>query len=598
MAHARYALRPEASQTDVILGNLWWGQRSIQGFLVASPRGGDLPNCSIVRDDRPARRRMTSAALDRPSPPAPARSYAGRLLAAMMAAAVPAVAAWAQPAPAAGVVAAAVQGAPIELLGVTLYDAAALLTYAQAVAGQGGTVDLAGVARVVEQLYHEDGWFLAEARAFRDPASGRQSITVDEGRVRAVEVAGVAAPTGRRIAGYLTPVLDGSPLRLDAFERALMLAGDLSGISLRTEFAPDPAAGGYRAVVHAQQRRSTFAALLDNVPRSSTVGTYVSGETYSLLAPGDLARLVVGGNLRTNGREGGLTGGVFYRLPIGNDGLYTEVYASQLGQAREFAGPTIDQRMQRGQLLGAVVGYPVLRSLDGALYAILAAERRAVDAEGPTSVADRSTALRVSGYYTSHNAEASALRTGLTLSVGNAYSAQNPGVDRQFWHLRAVAGTVLRHGEAEAGYALRLEGYAKYASQTLPEVERLALGDRDRMRGYMFGAATGDTGAVGTIELSRHIPLEAGVLRAVTPSVFLDAGVARKNGLFPAGAVGGVLPGTLRERTVSLASVGFAARLDLAEGFGVSGWVGLPLIDGGTGVQYKPAAYVRLTKAW
>ena len=505
----------------------------------------------------------------------------------------------AQPArPAAGAAAVAPAAMPVELHGVTLYDGAGLLAYAQAVAGQGGTADLSALARVVEQLYHEDGWFLAEARAFRDPASGRQGITVEEGRLRAVEVVGVPEPTGRRIAGYLAPALDGTPVRLDTFERGLMLAGDLSGITLRSEFVPDPASSGHRAVVHAQQRRASFAALVDTVPRSSAVGTYASGETYSLLAPGDLARVVVGGNLRTNGREGGLTGGVFYRLPIGNDGLYTEVYATQLGQAREFAGPTIDQRMQRGQLLGALVGYPVLRSLDGALYAILAAERRAVDAEGPTSAADRSTALRVSAYHVSHGAGAPAFRTGLTLSVGHAYSAQNPGVDRQFWHLRAVAGTVLRLGEAEAGYALRLEGYAKYAAQTLPEVERLALGDRSRMRGYMFGAATGDTGAVGTIELSRHIPLEAGVLRAVTPSVFLDAGVARKNGLFPAGTVGGVLPGTLRERTVSLASIGLAARLDLAEGFGVSGWVGLPLLDGGTGVQYKPAAYVQLTKAW
>lgn len=530
-------------------------------------------------------------------PPEPTCRRAARGLGVLLALMLPFGLAQAQPTRTGGSAVIA-PAAPVELHGVTVYDATALLAYAQAVAAQRGAADLGTLAGIVEQMYHEDGWFLAEARVFRDAASGRQGLAVEEGRVRAVEVVGVPDATGRRIAGYLTPVLDGRPVRLAALERALMLAGDLSGISLRSEFVPDPASGGYRAVVHAQQRRSSFAALVDNVPRSNAVGTYVSGETYSLLAPGDLARVVVGGNLRTNGREGGLTGGVFYRLPIGNDGLYTEVYATQLGQAREFAGPTIDQRMQRGQLLGALVGYPVLRSLDGALYALLAAERRAVDAEGPTSAADRSTALRISAYYTSHDAEAPAFRTGLTLSVGHAYSAQNPGVDRQFWHLRAVAGTVLRLGEAEAGYALRLEGYAKYASQTLPEVERLALGDRGRMRGYMFGAATGDTGAVGTIELSRHIPLEAGVLRAVTPSVFLDAGVAHKNGLFPAGTVGGVLPGTLRERTVSLASVGLAARLDLAEGFGVSGWVGLPLLDGGTGVRHKPAAYVRLTKAW
>lgn len=499
----------------------------------------------------------------------------------------------AQPIQRAAETAAQIASPLIELHGVTLYDGAALLAHAQSLALQGDTPDLAAIASNVQQVYHQDGWFLAEARAFGDPTSNRHGILVEEGRVRAFEVVGVAEQTGRRIASYFYTLLDGTPLRLDAFERALMLAGDLSGMSVRSEFVHDPMAGGYRGVLHATQRGKAVSALVDSVPRASAMSTFVSGETYSLLSPGDLTRLVVGVNTRTNGRERGLNGALFYRLPIGNNGLYAEAYASQLNQTLESVGPTIEQRIQRGKLVGALVGYPVLRNIDSAVYAILAAERRASDADSPVSISDRSNAMRLSAYYTSTNMQAPAFRTGLTLSVGNAHSAQNPAVDRQFWHLRVVAGTVIPFGEPDARYALRLEGYAKYASHTLPEVERMFLGDRDRMRGYMIGAATGDSGAIGTVELSRHFPLGTGSLRAVTPSVFLDLGTVRKNSPSPVGT-----GGRLQEQTVNLASIGVATRVDLAAGFTVSGWIGLPLLDGGTGVKHSPAAYFRLTKAW
>ncbi|MGG5821007.1 ShlB/FhaC/HecB family hemolysin secretion/activation protein [Falsiroseomonas sp. HW251] len=487
--------------------------------------------------------------------------------------------------------------ASVEMHGVTLYDQAALLSYADAVARQEAAPDLAATARVIEQLYHEDGWFLARAWAFRDPVSGRQGIAVNEGGVRRIEVTGVEERAGNRIAAYLAPVMDGTPLRLDAYERALMLAGDLAGISLRSEFVPDPATGEYRSVIHAQQRRYAVSALVDNVPRASAVDAFVSGEAYSLLTTGDLARVVVGGTSATDATKPGFNGAAFYRVPIGNDGLYAEAFASNLVYTRDFDGTQTERRNQRGEFYGAVLGYPVLRRIDQSLYLMLEADHRAIDVDGAEFTTDRSSALRVSAYYTSNDVQAPAFRLGLTLSFGDAYSASNTNVSPTFWHLRAVAGAVFRLGEPGQGWALRLEGYAKYSPDTLTETERMYLGDRERMRGYALGTATGDTGAIGTIELSRYIPVERGILQSVTPSVFLDAGTVRKNSPYPA-APGTVLPGTLGERTVSLASVGVAWRAILDRGFALSGWVGLPLSDDGTGVQYSPAAYVRLTKAW
>jgi hemolysin activation/secretion protein len=522
------------------------------------------------------------------------RIAAALLAGALGAPSLPGTAA-AQPAPAAPLPAAA-EAAP-ELQGVTLYDRSTLLGYAAGVAQEEGTPGLAATARVIERLYHEDGWFLARARAFEDPGSGRRGIVVDEGGVRRLEVVGVEAPMGNRIAGYLVPVLDGTPLTLDAYERALMLAGDLSGLSLRSEFVPDPVTGEYRLVVNAQQRRYAVAALVDNVPRASAADAFVSGEAYSLLTPGDLARVVVGATSRTNSSDAGLNGAVFYRVPIGNDGLYAEAFASNLVYTRDFEGNVVERRQQRGEFYGAVLGYPVRRRIDESLYLLLEADHRAIDVDGSDIGGDRSSAIRLSAYYTSFGRQAPAFRAGLTISAGSAYSSWNPNVNSEFWHLRAVAGTVLRLGDPALGYALRLEGYARYSPDTLPETERMYLGDRERMRGYAIGTATGDSGAIGTIEFSRFFAINQGIVESIMPSIFLDAGTVTRNSPYPA-APGAVLPGTLGEKTVSLASAGVAWRAVLSRGFVFSGWVGLPLVDDGTDVQYSPAAYFRLTKAW
>ena len=58
------------------------------------------------------------------------------------------------------------------------------------------------------------------------------------------------------------------------------------------------------------------------------------------------------------------------------------------------------------------------------------------------------------------------------------------------------------------------------------------------------------------------------------------------------------MSGAVGRSSVGLASAGVAWTAQLSRGFGFSGWVGVPLVDDGTDVQFKPALYVRLTKAW
>jgi hemolysin activation/secretion protein len=160
-------------------------------------------------------------------------------------------------------------------------------------------------------------------------------------------------------------------------------------------------------------------------------------------------------------------------------------------------------------------------------------------------------------------------------------------VDDQFWHARAGGGVVLHLDQPKGDHALRIEGMGQFTNSALPATEKFYLGDRDRMRGYHIATTLGDTGVAGTVELSRYIGIEKGILEAISPSAFLDAGWAKATD-----------DATNRGPGRSLASVGVATRVFLRDNLALNGWLALPLSEDGSGSRMNPAGYLRLTKVW
>lgn len=498
-----------------------------------------------------------------------------------------------------GVVRSTVDGQPVEVLGATLYDPAHLVAYAEGVLQQEGGSGLDGLARRAERLYHEDGYFLARVTSFRDDGSGRRGLIVEEGGVSQMEILGVEPRIAQRIADYIRPTLDGRPLRLQDFERALLLAGDLGGVRVRSDFTRDPATGANKLVVHAEQSGPRFYALADNTPRSSTGNAIIGGEFTSIVMPGDLTRLALGGSARTNGKDSGFLVAGTHRTPVGVSGTYLEVFGANTLYGRDLSGGFSDDRHQRGELYVGLVGHPLVREVDQSLYLLVeGSHARTESSGGALRAEDRSSAFRLSAYYTAFDHETASFRVGPTLSAGEGYSRSNPNVDGSFWHARLVAGMAMRLGDPAVGYGLRLEGYSQLTSSSLPETERFYLGDRERMRGYAIGTVTGDTGTIGTIEVNRHIQLDGRVVHAVVPAMFLDMGFVERNHDFPVITPRAGTPVNVGNSSRGLMSTGIAARTFLAEGFSLSGWLGVPLQDDGRDVRYKPAGYVRLTKSW
>lgn len=482
--------------------------------------------------------------------------------------------------------------------GVTLYEPASLVDFAAGyVQSQHAEVTPEGLAAAVERLYHEDGYFLARVEAGQDEMTGLPVLMVDEGGVNRLAVLGVENRMAQRIASYLRPILDGQPVRLEAFERAISLAGDLSGVQIRSEFRTDAATGEPVLQVHAQAIRSRVYALLDNTPRVGAANAYLTGEVYSLLTPGDMARVILGGTTDQDSGRSGVNVAGYYRLQVGDRGTYAEVFAANTIFGRDLSGTLTDSRHQRGLSLIGLVGHPFIRNFHEFFYGFVEFDFTEIDYGQAGVRNEASRAVRGSLYYSRTDESFGSLRGGMTASLGRTERSWNPNVAESFFHLRGAVGAVLPLGDPGQGFALQMRAAGQIASGTLPETERFYLGDRERLRGYTVATVTGDTGALTTLDLSRYLNVGSRFVQAVVPSIFFDAGVVYR------GRDYSVVPkqgraGRIGASSLVLASAGVAARIFLADGFVLSGWVGMPLVDDGRGATHSPGAYVRLTKAW
>jgi hemolysin activation/secretion protein len=129
----------------------------------------------------------------------------------------------------------------LEISGVTVYRASELLHYAMALASTDDAPPTTQrMARLIEQIYREDGYALAEVMAHVDAANAAVRWHVSEGRIVQVTVRGADASTTQRIDGYLKPLPLDLPLRQQVLERALALSSDLGGIGVQSRIDPVP----------------------------------------------------------------------------------------------------------------------------------------------------------------------------------------------------------------------------------------------------------------------------------------------------------------------------------------------------------------------
>lgn len=506
---------------------------------------------------------------------------------ALLSAAFPA----AEPAAAQDATAYRVEVAGFDVAGVTAYDPDTLLAYAANFLGQTqGAVSPDALAAVVEQLYHEDGYFLAEAQVAPD---GR-TILVDEGRIGEIVIEGVDAPTYARIRAMAAPLVARSPVRQADFERAVMLADDIENLSVAAEIDyPDPAGPARLRLIATEGAGGVRSIMIDNPARriGKTVALHYAQDIYSLAVPGDYLTFGLSATGDVDGGESwSLVGSAAYRFPFGDGGGYVEAFLGNVSARRGTDGTLIETDLD-GSTAILAYGYPALRSVDR--YGYLLGELRLTESESTAAAAtfkSRSAVASLSWLHGSAQPSGAFSEYAISLLAGRRLSDLAPGQDdgdESFWFLRAGFGHERPLEALAPDTTLRLELWGQYSPDRLPTTEEFYLGGRIDERGYAFDEADGDSGLSASIEIGRDFWPVSGMARRLRPYGFLDGGVARHND-----------PGPGETGTVRLLSAGFGIEAELDDGTFINGYGALPLRDGPFTARNDAAMYISVGRSW
>lgn len=475
----------------------------------------------------------------------------------------------------------------ISLLGVTAYEGQDLLSFAaKTAATRYGRVTPAEVAAIVEQIYREDGHFLAIARV----ADGGRSIVVDEGRIDSISIEGVDEATFRRIRAYVAPVLGRPALTLRAFERAVMLADDLPEVSVTAEIDyPPGAAGGALRIVATPEPGQAGRLTLDNPAREFGEAATLSFEqsVFGALTPGDMVRLGVFGTRAFDGGDFALLGSLTYRFPVGASGGYVEAYAGTVRAGRDARGALLETDVE-GRTGLIAFGFPVIRDVERYGYAIVEARHASTDVDVSGTVFESGVnTIGATWLYGEVRPDGAAIEYGANLTFGETAAGGGPGIDDTFWHLRAGVGYEAPVTLFGPDSFVKAQVWGQFSNSRLPAVEEFYLGGREDERGYAFAEAQGDSGLSASFEVGRDFFPASATVQRWRPFAFLDAGILRNNS--PA-------PGESAEET--LASVGLGVDAAFARDVFLRSHVGVPLTDGPATGAGEPAFYLSITRSW
>lgn len=481
----------------------------------------------------------------------------------------------------------------ISVAGVTVYDPQHLWQYAVEHAGKHSeALTIEEIAKSIQLIYREDGYFLVDVVIKQNAQSA--TLTVHEGRLSKIEISGASPELAKAIHDYVLTAIGDEPITLAKFERGIMLAKDMSGVALTTEFVSSQGNADDILKIAVKTTKQRGSLSLDNLPRNFGKGLYavLSEEVYSTMTPGDMFRINVLPSADFNNNWSGVFGSLTYRAPFGSDGWYAEATVGTGLTRSLYTGinQTPQNLFQNTVMANVVVGYPIHRDAHSFLYTMSEVGYSALD-NSLTGMNDtKAGVFRQFLVYSNNYQDGSTLRAGLTLTGGVAdrqYYGTQVVSDPNFYHVRLGAGYTTPLSDLSAGLGLRLEASAQITTSSVPTTEKYFLGDRTRLRGYGYAELIGDSGIAATAEISQFYQVGAKYLDSVAPFAFFDAGWLKQNT---------PIPGMLNE--TPLASVGIGVQTRSQENFSIRAWVGLPLIAGYSTPAFSPAVWVQFTQAW
>ena len=351
----------------------------------------------------------------------------------------------------------------------------------------------------------------------RPDGSADVVFRVTEGYIAEVRLEGDIGPAGTQVLRFLEPLTRTRPIASADLERALLLASDIPGLTIRGVVRPLAAEPGALQLV-AQVARRPFSGYLNVDNR----GSRLAGPWQGLLAIGANSFSEFGERtevaLFTAEAGQQYFGQGTFESFIGASGLRMRVWAGA-GEARPGSQLAAIGYVGETQVFGGALSYPLIRRRPISLSLIGQVDGFESDVKTGGSLATRDSvrSARVGfdmqsldtfipflpGAVTVANVRISQGFTGFGASSNTNAIPTRAGT--RYDYLKASFDVVRTQPLFEIfdGWSLGIQGAAagQYSNDVLPQVEKFFLGGSRLNRGFFAGQVTGDSAFTYGVEL-------------------------------------------------------------------------------------------------
>ena len=436
----------------------------------------------------------------------------------------------------------------VEVQGATAYKPGELEPYYSGIVGK--SVPLGQISTVLQQIqtkYRNDGYVLTVVRGTVEPVGGRSTlrIRVVEGFISDVKIDGDIGPAGILVYDFLNKLTSIHPVNIADIERALLLAQDVPGVSVRAILRPGTGEAGAVELI-GQVGRKPFGGFVqyDNraAPFAGPHELLVGAQANSFTSAGERTEIIL---YDTPFNKEQMFGQAGIEGFVGASGLKLRAYGGY--GPSEPSGP-LGQVGFRSRLLiaGASAAYPVIRTRPVSLNVTLAFDisRAEISNEVDLATGARQRAslddLRIVRLgetldfqdqtfgtgLVSANTVALTLHEGLS-GLGASTTGDREGTRLDFFKLTGELTRVQNlFGFSGGLVALKLSVGGQYSGDILPSNEKYFLGGTKFGRGFFSGEITGDRAAGTTAELQLNTSTDWPVTLGLQPFIFYDTGWA------------------------------------------------------------------------
>ncbi len=400
--------------------------------------------------------------------------------------------------------------------------------------------DLQAAANVVTEYLRGQGYFVAQAYIPEQKLEGGiVEIAILEGRLAQVRVeVDDRAPVSRRfIESTLSSLTPGTVLNAEAIERALFIANDLRGVTVRSVVEPGPTPGTANLVVNVESTKR-----VDGTIEFDNYGSRFTGENRLGASVNFNSPLGRGDVLSFRGLLGVPGGGkdtdfwrVSYLTPVGNYG--TRVGAAYLKLNYHLGTSAFEALDQKGDSTVASVFalHPLVRGRGFNLLAQANFDVRDFhdDRQAIGLVSDRKIkagALTVLGDSRDRYLGGGFNNFSLSVTQGDLdiQTAADRAIDQGPFGRRANGSYTKLNGSVSRVNAITgsISFYGSYAfqlaSKNLDGSEKVSLGGPNAVRAYAQGEGVSDEAQLVTAEFRYSVPRIGFIPGNLVAAVFYD----------------------------------------------------------------------------